>query len=217
MEQEPIETDIDLLIAELYSRPPKKTCDNRIIPYTENEDDLNDGVYIYIFEMLLNIYVEGLCHFDKLKIVLEHSYQKKPIDNNMLKELIMNDLYDDINFNDINSQALLMSEDWIKSIGFMVNIVEEDYDWYLQCIADNNDYYMGNYYCKILLKCNPKDEPYFLYKNIDKPFHFIGNGNFQKEKVKNINDIYAIIIKNNKNNNKENKIYKISFKDIKLT
>jgi hypothetical protein len=218
MEQNLNEGDLNFLIAELYSRIPKNTCENKILPYTENTEDLDDGVFVFMFEMLLNIYTEGLCHFDKLKIILEKSYQKEPIDNEMFKELIFNNMYDDIDFDLINEQSLLLSESWMKSIGFLVNVVEEDYDWYLKCISDddiNNNYHMGNHYCKVLLKSNPKDEPYFLYKNIDLPYHFIGNANFKTSKIKSINDVYAILIKNNKNNTKENKVYKISFREIK--
>jgi hypothetical protein len=76
---------------------------------------------------------------------------------------------------------------------------------------------MGNHYCKIIFKYNPRDTMYFDYKNIYKPYHFLINNDFKKDKLKNINDIYALIFQNTLKNENEYKVYKISFSEIKIT
>jgi len=206
-----MEGDLDTLIAELYSRVPKNTGDNRIIPLVENIEDLSDGERVFIFEMLLNFYTEGLNHYMKLKVILEQRKNKEPIDSVMFKELIINNMYDTIDVNYINKETLLIAEEWIKSIGFGINIVEEDYEWYLKMVKEE-DYIMSNPYCKILLKENAHDEPYFNYMNITKPYHFVINGDY-KNTAKNIKDIYALLILNINTP----KVYRISFMELNFT
>ncbi len=57
---------------------------------------------------------------------------------------------------------------------------------------------------------------YFDYKGIEKPYHFLINNNFKKEKIKNISDMYALLFQNTLKNEKEYKVYKISFSEIKI-
>ncbi len=205
------ENNLSTFIAELYSKYPKDIGVNKIIPIPENQEDLYDGFLIFIFEMLSEIYYEGLCHYNKLLSIIN----KNTIDNDIIKSLIINNVYDEFNFNNINYDILKLSENWIKSIGYFLNIYEEDYDYYLENIKEN-DYDLKNHYCKIILKANAKDEPYFSYANITKPYHILINSNFDNSKIKKIDDIFAIFIKNDKKDNKLNKVYKISFTEIEL-
>ena len=38
----------------------------------------------------------------------------------------------------------------------------------------------------------------------------------EKKKIKNLNDLFAIVIKNDKSDNSKNKVYQIYFKEIKV-
>ena len=208
--QEDDNMTIDFMIAELYSNPPKGLCEVKILPIPEKQEDLDDGILIFIFEMLLDFYVEGLCHHQKLQLILD-----KNVNNyELIKNLIENKVYDEIKFKEINAKTLELNKDWIKSIGYYLDIYEEEYSNFNETMKDEElkkDYLFSNYYCKILLKSNPSDEPYFEYKDLDTPYHFIKNSNFDIKKVKDIKDIYALLIKNN-----ENKVYRISFRNINL-
>jgi len=211
IEESTTETTIDYMISELYSRPPKDIGEVNILPVPEKQEDLDDGFLIFIFEMLLDFYVEGLCHHEKLQLILD----KKAVNHyELIKDLIDNKQYDDIDFKTINENSLHLNDKWIESIGFYLRIDEEEYSNFIDTVKDEDlkkDYYMSNYYCKILLKSNPQDEAYFEYKNLEIPYHFIKNSDFDKTKVNDIKDIYALLIKN-----KDNKVYRISFRSIKL-
>ena len=203
------ENELEILVAKLYSNPPQDMCQNRIVPVTHNKDDLRDGFLVFIFEMLIEFYLEGLCHYEKLKLFLDKNIE---FDNDLLNKLILNNLYDEINYKNINEEFLKLPEEWFKSIGFFISVLEEDYDYYLELSKDkeifkNSIFY--NHYCKIVLKANPQDESLFIYKKINKPYHFLINGEFQNNKINKIDDIHTILIINKK-------VYKISFLEIKL-
>jgi len=214
------ENTMDDFISHIYSRVPKDPCEHKVFPLAKTQEDLNDGFLIFIFEMILEFYIAGIMHHNKLNTILDAKKEGLGIDNDMIKELIKNNIYDDIDFTKIDIDFLNKSEKWMNSVGFFLNIEEEDYDIYLENMKENNEnkenYYMSNHYCKIIFESNPKDQLYFYYKNIDKPYHYLLNNDFNKKKITtNIEDIYALLIKNDQNNNTKNKVYKISFKEIK--
>lgn len=209
------EADINILVSEIYSNIPKEIGTNRVIPLPENANDINDDLLVFIFQMLIEFYTEGICHSTKLKNIIDRKYKNVDYDN--IKNLMELQKYDDIDFKNINQEVLEYPNEWIKSLGFRVNVFEEKYIDYKDFIDDpefKDEYYMGNHYCKIMFKYNPKDTMYFDYKNIQKPYHFLISNDFKNEKIKNIDDIYALIFHNISKN--ENKVYKISFSEIKI-
>jgi len=213
------ESDFTTLLKEIYSKKPKNFGENKVILLPEKDTDLdNTSNYDYIvftFQMLLEFYLEGFCHYNKLCII-KNNYD---IDTEKIKEFIKNNIYDNLIYKDINMDLLYIPEDWIKSIGFVTHIIEEDYEFYKENINDSSlkkDYELGNHYCKIILDSNPKDNLYFSYMKINKPYHCLLNADFNKNKINNFEDMYAILIKNNSKNAHENKVYKIYFNSISL-
>jgi hypothetical protein len=212
------ENTMDDFISHIYSRAPKDSCEHKVFPMAKFQEDLNDGFLFFIFEMILEFYISGIVHHKKLDTINQAKMQAFEIDNEKIQELIKNNLYDDIDFSKINEKFLNLPENWIKSVGFYVFISEEDYDVYLENIKDEEfkkEYMFGNHYCKIIFEANPKDQLYFYYKNIKKPYHYLLNNNLEKTNIKNIEDIYALLIKNDNNDNKKNKVYRINFREIR--
>jgi hypothetical protein len=169
--------------------------------------------------MLIEFYTEGICHSSKLKSIIDRNKNHNYVDYNSIRNSMKLEQYDKINFKTIDQDTLNYPEDWINSLGFRLNISEERYIDYKEFSNDPNfkdEYYMGNQYCKIIFKYNPRDTMYFDYKNINKPYHFLINNDFKKDKLKNINDAYALIFQNTLKNENEYKVYKISFSEIKI-
>lgn len=214
------ENTMEDFISHIYSRIPKASCEHKVFPMAKSQEDLNDGFLFFIFEMILEFYIAGIVNHEKLKTVNQAKIEGLEIDNDMIKELIKNNMYDEINFNNINEEFLNLPEKWINSVGFFVFISEEDYDSYLENMKDEEfkkEYMFGNHYCKIIFESNPKDQLYFYYKDIKKPYHYLLNNNLDKNKINKIEDIYALLIKNDNNDNKKNKVYRINFKEINNT
>jgi len=193
------------VLSHIYSRYPSNK--HKIIPIPESEKDLEDGVLIFGFEMILEFYLEGLCHATKLYKILNKIYDDD------YKKKIKNQDYDDIILKDVGLDSLKIPELWVNSIGFALRIDEEDFDTYLFNIKNNQDndteYLFKGHYCKIITKYDPLDKPYFEYKNISKPYHCLINNDFDESNKNELNKIFAII-KINK------KIYKISFISLDL-
>lgn len=194
------EISIDDLMHKLFSKKPSSINENKIIPTSVDENDIKDGILIYGFEMLLNIYIAGIFHHEKLKYILKNKF----LDEKNITDLY-NDVYDDLDIQQINEELLLIPSLWFESICYSIRVDEYNYDDFFE-IEDNK-----NHYCKIMLKSNVHDMYYFEYMNIEKPYHFLINGKFSHEKIVNLNDVYAILIKNN---NKNKMVYKIYFKEI---
>lgn len=86
---------------------------------------------------------------------------------------------------------------WLRSLGFDVNVH--------QCsVVDKNDY--ENFYCKIILKCDPCWAGWFEIKNIENNYHFIlgGNSHFLHNIKCTQDNMFAVFIMNDI-------VYKISF------
>ncbi len=212
------EADMTTLVSEIYSDIPKEIGLNKVIPMPENESDIDDDFLVFVFQMLIEFYTEGLCHAKKLKNIIDR--KKYEVDYDEIKKSMKLEIYDEINFKDLNEATLEYPKEWIKSLGYRLNIAEENYIDYKDFIDDPNfkdKYYMGNHYCKIVFRYNTRDTMYFDYKNIKKPYHFLINNNFKNDKTKNIDDIYALIFQNTLKNENEYKVYKISFSEIKIT
>lgn len=211
------ENTMDEFISHIYSRIPRDSCEHKVFPMAKNKEDLDDGFLFFLFEMILEFYISGIVHNKKLDTIKRAKIEGLEIDSDMIKELIRNNVYDEINFSKINENFLYTPEKWMNSVGFFIFITEEDYDVYLDNIKDEEfkkEYSLGNHYCKIIFESNPKDQLYFYYKDIQKPYHYLLNNNFDKNKINKIEDIYALLIKNDDNNNKKNKVYRINFKEI---
>jgi hypothetical protein len=212
------ENTMDEFISHIYSRLPKASCEHKVFPMAKSQEDLNDGFLFFIFEMILEFYISGIIHHIKLETINQAKTQGLEIDNDIIKELIKNNLYDYIDFSKVNDEFLNLPEKWMNSVGFFLFISEEDYDVYLENVKDDEftkEYIYSNHYCKIILESNPKDQLYFYYKDIKKPYHYLLNNDFDKSKINKIEDIYALLIKNDNNDNKKNKVYRINFKEIK--
>lgn len=190
MEFSPIE-----LAYKLFSEPPKdsKSCEINI----ELIDDTatSSDSFKILFEILITIYCEGMMHFSKLLDVLNH--QDVELNNNN---------YDDIDPNDIDLEKLSFLKSWFSSIGYHVFIDEDTEDEY-------NDY-KANHYCKIILLNNPEDTGFFIYRNLDLPYHMMLNSTNQLDDNYKLEDLYAII-KKPKSNGETAKIYSIRFYKIK--
>ena len=213
------EADMNILVSEIYSNIPQEIGIHKIIPMPENENDITDDILIFVFQMLIEFYSEGICHLNKLKSIIDRNYNHNNIDYDSIKYLIKNENYDIFNFKNINEELLKYPEKWINSLGFKLNIFEENYIDYKEFINDielKDEYCIGNHFCKIIFKQNPRDAMYFDYKSIKKPYHFLINNDFKKDKIKNINDVYALIFQNTLKNESEYKVYKISFSEIKI-
>jgi hypothetical protein len=70
---------------------------------------------------------------------------------------------------------------------------------------------LNNYYCKIILRENQEDFGVFYMKKINKPYHFLINGNF--EDIKDIRDMIAIFYlpKNKNDPESQRKLFTINF------
>jgi hypothetical protein len=93
---------------------------------------------------------------------------------------------------------ILNLKPWLQSLGFTIHV--SSYDRKL----DLNLY--KQYYCKIVLNCDPEWKTYFTIKHIQKEYHFVfGNESpYMKKTVMNLDTLYTIFICGNN-------VYKINF------
>jgi hypothetical protein len=200
------EIDIDELIFDLYTKKPEKNIAYNIVPSNIDLENINNKELIKsTFEILLNIYMEGITRISMLNKIL----------NNVE---IDNFNYDDINVYNINLESLNYLNPWFNSLGFKLDIKE----------FEEKQFNIKNHYCRIILKSNPHDHTYFIYKKIDLPYHFLINGSSgiireksdaflsngdNKKEITKITEMYAIFQKpkNYKIKKDTDKIYTISF------
>lgn len=192
--------DLDDVIAKIFSEKPKDKNTIQILPLIQ-DDNINVENYsdfescITIFEILLNIYLESLCHGNKLEHILNSTHNNFEYYKN-----ISENSYDIISLNNIDKHFLKLPLVWFNSFGF--NIIIDEFN-------DNNDNnnLPSNYYCRVILKINPNDYNYFEFNNIEKPYHFFINGNFDSDLFNyNFTDLYCLF-----KNPVNKKVYKISF------
>lgn len=127
-----------------------------------------------LFEILITIFLEGIMILYK-----------------NLQGIKMSDL--DISY--INKLA-----PWFESIGFKLNI--KSFNIALVYGMHDNEQ-INKYYNKIILRIDPTYTGYFDIKKIQKEYTFLYHPDYTRS-YKMLNEIYAIIIKNNT-------VYKISF------
>lgn len=122
------------------------------------------------FQVLLNLYMEAMMDYERLISILTGTIQpliKTPLD-----------------LNNINISTLELPTRWFVQLGYNLHISKYD---------SIDDYPFENY-CEILLKANPADYSYFEYKQIDKDFHFILNGDVDPNTFNSISDYKAILL-----------------------
>ncbi len=190
MEFSPVE-----LAYKLFSEPPKdyNSCEINIdlIDDTATSAD----AFKILFEILITIYCEGMMHFSKLIQVLN----KEDVELNQ-------ENYDDIDPNEIDVQKLAILKRWFSSLGYHLFIDEDTEEEY--------NLIKGNHYCKVILLNNPEDTGFFIYRNIQLPYHMMLNSSNLLDENYDLSDLYAII-KKPKHNNEPAKIFSIRFAKIK--
>lgn len=97
-----------------------------------------------------------------------------------------------------NEEVLLNLNPWLKSLGFVVHVQTLDR-------KNDRDQY-NNYYCKVLLNCDPEWSMYFKMKNIVLPYTFIfgANSPYITHTPINLTTLFAIFIC-------DDNVYKITF------
>ncbi len=196
--------DLNDIVAKFFSEKPKNKNTIQILPLiqddnnnVENYSDLDSC--ITIFEILLNIYLDALCHGNKLEHIINSTH------NNFENyyNYILENSYDNISLNNIDKQFLKLPLLWFNSFGFNININEYNDN----NNNNNNDDLPSNHYCRVILKINSGDYSYFEFNNIEKPYHFFINGNFDSELFNyNFANLYCLF-----KNPVNKKVYKISF------
>lgn len=184
------------LAKQLFSKKPEDPCTKHILTYTETFD--NDSTS-FLFEILLTIYLEGLMNI--IDVIKQNYLSQNPLDANKKDYEIESTFYKTITVDD-----LLFPEPWFKSFGFAINVVE---------YGPENKREFKNFknnikplsYCRTLLSFDSKDRIHFLMKGINKRYTFILSGSYQP--TNDLEKIYTIL-------SKDDKFYKISFKQYKL-
>lgn len=102
--------------------------------------------------------------------------------------------------NDFNSkmECLEYPQKWFNSIGYLVRLVEFDVDDMFVKPTDH--------YCKVILKDNPEDAPFFVIRQILKPYHCLLNGAYVPKPLHNIKAIMY--------DERNKKMYQIKFGQI---
>jgi hypothetical protein len=107
-----------------------------------------------------------------------------------------------------NEKILCDLNPWLRSIGFSTII---------EIVPYSEKKLFDNYYCKVILQCDPAWSAYFDAKELTVPYHFVLNSNCSmfhiiecknlQNKTFNLRDLFAIFIFNNN-------VYKIFFNFI---
>lgn len=185
----------------LFSKLPADPCSISLLPM--NDDNQDEPLsFEFIFEILLAIYMEGIIDVTRLYQMLSENRSIQAEDNiNIYKKKL--------DLTHINLDVLNVLTPWFLSFGYMINIHE-----FIQNEDDIiNEYGLNNYYCKIILRENPEDFGVFFMRQIEKPFHFIINGKYEQDEIKNISDLYAVFFlpKNKNDPLSKKKLFTITF------
>ena len=100
---------------------------------------------------------------------------------------------------------LYFPDPWFKSFGFAVVVEEFDSNKTSKKVVNN--IIKPDMYCRILLAFDPKERLKFIMENITEKYHFILNSGYKQ--TNKIEKIYAFL-------SKDDKFYKISFKEFKI-
>lgn len=152
---------------------------------TDDDDPIS-----FVFETLINIYMEIAIGYSKLVYLME-------LNENNNDDISLENFRLDIN--KIDHETLDGFKDKFYKIGYMAHVYE----------ADEND--RKSCYCRILLRDDPKNEVFFELNKMnipeDKKFRFVMNGQFKKQD--NLKDVFAYFQVNKKS-------YRISFEKFSL-
>lgn len=175
----------------LFYELPAEPCSLKLLPYSH---DMDKDAASFLFEMLITIYMEGMMEGKRLYKMLQTKTSSVPEDDDKKIDVL-----------NLTIENLYLCEQWIKSLGFMIYIEENNEDEYVQTAHD---------YCKILLRDNPNDTGFFYMKNIKKPYHFVLCAKYKPtDKIENIRALFYKPKKRNDDNDK-NKVYAIKFKPL---
>jgi len=155
--------------------------------FTDTDDEADDPI-TFSFEVMITIFMELVFGILKLNHYAENADQEFEPDftKHNLEDILP------LLKHKFNELCYILS----------VEVIDDT--------ADNKSYIdsiVGERYCKIILRHNESDKGYFIINNdglIDpeKDYHMILNGRFKP--TKNLNEVYAICVVNNK-------VHKISF------
>jgi len=177
----------------LFSNPPQLA--NSVDFIVLNGDDKTDpDSTTFVFEMLLNIFIKGTIDGERLFEILKTNKPIKKTDDVTF-----------INVYGINETQLEITKKWFYSIGYMLKVCEHTEPYQIQKYD----------YCKIYLRDNPQNKPFFTIKNIDKLYYFVLQSTY--EQTNKLEDIKAIFYKpkNPQDSQDKNKVYTIGFEPIK--
>lgn len=98
-------------------------------------------------------------------------------------------LYDNltgIDLKNFTAEHLTALNPWLNSICFNLTIDT--------CERKDKDLYL-DYYCKVILKCDPEWSNWFEHKNLNNSYYFLLNHIYQQGcNKKNVNELYAVFI-----------------------
>lgn len=181
--------DIDLQTPEslAWKLLTDETIDQASLLAFNEENSGDDDPASFLFEILINIYMEMIINGAKMNHII-NKHEKG-------KELTIDDFALDLK--NIEPDALTEPyRNLLTKIGFFLTVHTNPDD-------------IDNYYCRILLRDSTKDAGYFFANankiDKDKKFHFVLNASYHKQT--NVKDIYAIC-------NIGKNIYTISFEKM---
>jgi hypothetical protein len=141
-------------------------------------DKINEKQY-NIEEMAKLLFSEPPKESNTIRLISVEDYEDIFYPFEMLLNLYMEGIFM-VGFIDLNP--------WFHSIGIHANLKEH-------LLEEKDDF--TKYYCKIIVKEDPKYKQWFEIKHITKNYHFLSNANilFGKIKIEDFPDIYAIYIR----------------------
>lgn len=159
-----------------------------------NGDNVEDpDETTFTFELLLNIFMKGTIDGARLFEMLS-----KGIDIEKTDDVQFVDVYN------VGIEQLEVTKRWFQSIGYMLKIHEYEEPYKIQ----------SGDYCKIYLKDNPHNKPFFYMRQLYGLYHFVLQSTYEKTtKLENIRALFYKP-KNLNDPNSKNKIYTIGFEKI---
>lgn len=178
------EAIIDLIFSEL----PKKSNSICLIPNITNNDPDETS---YIFEMLVDIYMESVIDGKRLSQMLQ------------TQKAILKEDVEHIDINDISKEVLELPELWFRSFGFTICVNEHSRDVMNAIIND-----LPNVYYRVILRDDPTDAYYFKEHDLDKPYWYKRIAGYQQ--TNKLDDI-SIMIRKSSPKIGDERYYLISF------
>jgi hypothetical protein len=206
-QEQPDEFSPEKMAELIFSDLPADPVSIGLLPFNESDDiDLETDAIAFNFEILLNMYMEGIIDVERLAQML------------VTKEVVEMDperYNKKIKIDEVTTDILELIKPWFVSFGYTIIVSELE-------IEPNTDpikeYGIENYYCKILLRDNPEDYGVFYFKQLKTPYHFTLNAKFDSTQIKSMKDMMAMFIKPKKRRDptSKEKLFTISFSPIKV-